>query len=144
MKLSLLNCHIYQLIHTHTSVHVLRLSSTVHVFCIKLSAGEIKVGARGHVVSNIIVSVISLVIFANASRVAIYTVFTQSHVVIVRNFDVEHHVRFVGLELFPYAISIHDTHASVGHVIFNVTNVKFVPLASLLILNANHIGALSS
>ena len=89
-------------------------------------------------------SVISAVVFANASLVAIYTVFTQSHVVIVRDLVAAHHVQFVGLAQLPYAISIHHTHTSVGHVIFNVTHVKFVHVASLLILNANHVGAVAS
>ena len=110
----------------------------------KLFVGNCNVGAVGHVVSYIIVSVISLVTFANASRVLIYTVFTQSHVVSVNDFVVAHHVRFTGVTHVPYAISIHHTHASLGHVIFNVTHVKFVHVASLLILNANHVGAVVS
>ena len=91
-----------------------------------------------------IVSVISLVVFPSASLVAIYIVFTPSHVANVRGLVDEHVVQFVGLALVPYAIWIPLTHASVGHVIFNVTHVKLVHVASLLILNPNHVGAVTS
>ena len=87
---------------------------------------------------------ISLVVFHNASLVAIYIVFTPSHVANVRGLVDEHVVQFVGLALVPYAIWIPLTHASVGHVIFNVTHVKLVHVASLLILNPNHVGAVTS
>jgi hypothetical protein len=91
--------------------------------------------------SNVIVFVISPVVFHNASRVVIYTVLVQFHIDSVHGLVSAHVVRFVGLAVFQYAIWIPLTHVSVGHVIFNVTNVVSVHVALSLIVNANHVGA---
>jgi hypothetical protein len=62
----------------------------------------------------------------------------------VQDFVAEHDSRFVGLDVLEYATWIHPTHSSVGHVIFNVTHVTFVYVASELILNDQFIGAVVS
>jgi uncharacterized metal-binding protein len=49
-----------------------------------------------------------------------------------------HPVQLVGLAVFPYATC--TDHASVGHTVFSTTFTQVVYIASLLIVNAHHVG----
>ena len=83
----------------------------------------------------------SAVVLFNESLNAIYTVLLPSHHPIVCACVDVHVTQFVGLALFPYAIcTVHPTHQSVGHVIFNVTLVEFVCVALLFITKLHHTG----
>jgi hypothetical protein len=75
-------------------------------------------------------------LFIRESLVLIYTVLTQSVPFNVNGLVVLHHVQFVfGFAHVAYAICSHHTHKSTGQVIFNVTDVVFVYVALLLIVN---------
>lgn len=100
----------------------------------------------GGVVSKSMVSVVSAVVFDNASRNLMYQVLIQSHT--VRNHHVVrfvlHDCRFDGLGELQNATCIQSTPASVPHVIVNTTHVLFVDTAHVFILNDHHIGAVVS
>ena len=91
------------------------------------------------------VSVMLVVVFHNASRYLIYTVFSQSvGVQNIYDLVVAHDCRLLGALVFPYAICTHQIHQSVGHVIFNVTHEVVVHISSLFITKLHHVGALAS
>lgn len=66
-----------------------------------------------------------------------YTVFTHSAASRVCHVLATHDCRFVGFAVFQNATCTHHTHASVGHVIFNVTLVVFVA-GALLFMTKSH------
>jgi hypothetical protein len=107
-------------------------------------SGEISIGGIGQLVSRIILSVVTSVVFKKESRNLVYIVLTQSHVVKVHDLLDEHQVQFVGDEVLPYATCTHHIHQSVGHVILSVTQVVLVTEVSLLITKPPSIGAVIS
>ena len=138
-----LNCRIYPLIPAQVSIDQDRNKSTVHVYNVCQLVGESNCGVVGDMVSKIIVSVVFTIlplVFHRVSIKLIYTVFSQSHALNVRDFVVAHHVQFVGDDEFQYATCTVHTHESVGHVMFNVTHVLVVHIAEPLIVKLHHTG----
>lgn len=146
VKLSVLICHIYQLIHIHVSTDQLRNSVTAHVFNIFPLTGNNSCGVVGAVVSYSIVSIVFTIlpIFHTESRKLIYTLLVHSPVDNCQDLVVAHQVRFVGDGLFPYATSTTPTHTSVGHEILSITHVVFVHVALLFITKLHHTGHIVS
>ena len=95
----------------------------------------------GNVWSNIMLSVLSDVILANASRNLIYTIFSQSHISNVCDLVELQDSRFVGFAHVPYATCSHHIHQSTGQIILRVTHVALVWVALLLMVNVHHSGA---
>ena len=95
-------------------------------------------------VSKIIVSVVSLVVFPSASLNLIYTVLVASPAVSVCAMLAVQDCRLVGAAELPNATCTHETPASVGQVVFNVTDVLVVYVASLFIVNDHPLGAVPS
>ena len=98
----------------------------------------------GAAVSKIIVSVVSLVVFPSASLNLIYTVLVASPVVSVHAILAEQDCRLVGAAELPNATCTHETHASVAHVVFNVTDMLVVYVALLFMVNDHPTGAVLS
>jgi hypothetical protein len=94
----------------------------------------------GNVVSNIIVSVVSLVVFCTASRNLIYTVLFASPAVIVCPVVLTHGCRLVGPAVLPNAISTPHAPASVAQVILRVTEVPVAYVAPLFTENDPPVG----
>ena len=103
-----------------------------------------QVSTTGLVVSKIIVSVRSLVVFQNESLNLIYTVFVSSPADKVWAIETLQLVRFVGLAVLPYATCSPPTPASVAHAVVKRTLVEFVDVASALILKFPPAGAVAS
>jgi hypothetical protein len=101
----------------------------------------VNVPHTGAVVSKIIVSVTSLVVFVKLSRNLIYTVFVPSPFGSVNPMDALHVVQLVGFAPVPYATCTPPTPESLAHVVFKVTLVLFVPVALLFIVNVPPVGA---
>ena len=100
--------------------------------------------AVGAVVSKIIVSVVSLVVFANVSLNLIYTVLVASHPLSVRAMLAEQDCRLVGAAALPNATCTQETHASVAQVVVNVTDVPVAYVALLFMVNDQPLGAVLS
>jgi len=103
----------------------------------------VKLHHVGAVVSNTIPSLTSTLSFNALSLNFIYTVLAPSQAVSVHAFVIAHVSQFVGFVVFPYAIST-GFDKSVGHVIFNVTEVDEVVAALLLIVKLHPVGGVIS
>jgi hypothetical protein len=101
----------------------------------------VKLPQVGAVVSKIIVSVVSVLVFPKLSLNLIYTVFVPSPAVNVCARVALHVVQLVGLLVFPNATSTPPTPASVAHVVVSVTVVIFVFAAPVLIVKVPETGA---
>jgi hypothetical protein len=99
---------------------------------------------NGFVVSSVMVSVISAVVFHNPSLNLIYTVFVHSQLVRVCEIFEVHVVQLVGLAEFPYATWTFAFQVSVAHVVVSVTLVHDAYAESPFILNVHHVGAVLS
>ena len=98
----------------------------------------------GPAVSKMMVSVISLPLFPNESLNLIYTVFVASPAVSVCAMLAVQDCRLVGAAELPNATCTHETPASVGQVVFNVTDVLVVYVALLFMVNDHPLGAVLS
>lgn len=94
--------------------------------------------------SNMMVSVISLVVFPNASLNLIYTVLVASPAFNVHAMLAEHDCRLVGDDELPNATCTESTPASVAQVVVNVTDVPVVYIALLFMVNDQPLGAVVS
>ena len=124
--LPVLSCHTYPLSQTPASTDPLRRRSLLPVVDDNPCVGESNIGDEGQLVSSIIVSFITSLIFSKLSLNLIYTVFVPSPLGNVRERLEEHDCRLVGDVLDPKATCIEFIPVSVAHVVVKTTLVPVV------------------
>lgn len=124
--LPVLSCHIYPLSQTPASTDPLRRRSILPVVEDDPCVGESNIGDEGQLVSSIIVSLISSLMFSNPSLNLIYTVFVPSPLGNVRERLEEHDCQLVGDEVDPKATCVEFIPVSVAHVVVKMTSVPVV------------------
>ena len=125
--------------HTPASVDAVLLTILLNP-CVN-AGSAVMLAAVGAVLSKVIVSVTSVLIFHKLSLKTINTVLVPSPADTVCAILAPHVVQLVGLVVFQNATCTHPTPASVAQVVVSVTVVPLVCVALLFTVNVPPVGA---